>query len=60
MCYLVATSRVEVKFNKENTNKNKHVNLTLGFSVNSVEIIVDYQTRELQSIYQSLNTELSI
>jgi len=60
MCHLVATSRVEVKFNKENTNKNKHVNLTLGFSVNSVETIVDYQTRKVQSIYQSLNTELSI
>ena len=60
MCHLVATSRVEVKFNKENTNENKYVNLTLGFSINSVETIVDYQTREVQSIYQSLNTELSI
>jgi len=47
MCHLVATSRVEVKFNKENTNENKYVNLTLGFSVNSVETIVDYQTREV-------------
>ena len=44
MCHLVATSRVEVKFNKENTNENKYVNLTLGFSINSVETIC-YSTR---------------
>jgi len=50
----VTTSGVEVKFNKENTNENKYVNLTLGFSVNSAE------TRKVQSIYQFLNTELSV
>ena len=45
--HLVIISEVETEFNKESTSKNKCINLILEISVNTVENIVDYQTREV-------------
>jgi len=45
--FLVTTSEVEAEFNRKSTNKNKCVDLTLKFSVNSMETMINYQTGDL-------------
>ena len=59
-CCSITISKVEVEFNRENTDENKYTDLILEISVDSMETMVNYQTRDLQSIYQFLSTEENV
>ena len=39
------------KVYRKSTDKNKYINLILEISIDSIKTIVDYQTKNLQSIY---------
>ena len=56
--YLVTALGIETGFNRKSSDKRKCINLKLKLKV--VKTIIDYQTEDLQSIYQFLNTKISI
>ena len=58
--HLVATLVIEMEFNRRHTDKRKCVDLSLVTIV--MKTMINYQTRDLQSIYQffNLNIEKSV
>ena len=63
LCYLCITWLQLQKLKQgltESTDQKKYVNLTLEISINSMKTIINYQIREVQSIYQFFNTKESI
>jgi len=49
--HLIITSKVKVELNKESIDKNKYIDLISKISISSMKTIVNYQTKDLQSIY---------